>query len=103
MVAAVLDDVPAPFSDALEECAVVVDDRSPSDMPGLYGLYTGVPPAIGPAAPGPPPRIAIFVHPLVDHYPEREHLQREVRITVLHELGHHMGLDEDDLDRLGYA
>lgn len=33
----------------------------------------------------------------------RPELQRQIRITLLHEIGHHFGLDEDDLDRLGYA
>ena len=32
-----------------------------------------------------------------------ERIREEIRITILHELGHHFGLDEDDLDRLGYA
>lgn len=103
LVAAVLDTVPPPFSDALAECAVVVEERSPADMPDLYGLYIGAPPALGPALPGPPPRIAIYVHPLVEHFPGDDDLRRQVRITVLHELGHHMGLDEDRLDELGYA
>ena len=33
----------------------------------------------------------------------RDHILREIRITLLHELGHHFGLEEDDLERLGYA
>ena len=103
LVAAVMDTVPEPFAAALDECAVVVEERSPPETPGLYGLYIGAPPALGPAAPGPPPRIAVYVHPLVDHFPAEDDLRREVRITLLHELGHHMGLDEDRLDELGYA
>ena len=43
------------------------------------------------------------MHPLLDHFHEREAVAEQVRITVLHELGHHLGFDEDRLDELGYA
>lgn len=103
LVAEAIDDVPEPFASALDEVAVVVESRS-REIPDLYGLYTGVPLIEGPAFSGAlPPRIAVFLHPLADHCRDRGELTEQVRITVLHELGHHLGLDEDRLDELGYA
>ncbi len=104
LVAEAMDDIPERFATALDEVAVVVEERAPARMGSLYGLYTGVPLAWGSAPSGVlPPRIAIYIHPLVDHFPEPEALVAQVRITVLHELGHHLGFDEDELEELGYA
>ena len=49
-----------------------------------------------------PDRIAIYRLPLEDEFPDPRDLQREIRITVLHELGHYFGLDEHRLAELGY-
>ena len=104
LVADVMDSVPEPFASALDEVAVVVEERAPRGRGPLYGLYEGVPLTAGGPFPGQmPPHITIYMHPLIDHFPDDGALAEQVRITVLHELGHHLGLDEDDLDRLGYA
>jgi len=50
-----------------------------------------------------PPHITIYMHPLIDHFAASGQIVDQVRITVLHELGHHLGMDEHDLERLGYA
>ena len=50
-----------------------------------------------------PDVITLFKEDIEDASDDREDLIEQVRITLLHELGHHFGLDEDDLDRLGYA
>lgn len=104
LVAVAIDDVPEPFASALDEVAVVVEERSPADAPDLYGLYTGVPLIEGPPFSGTlPARIAVYRDPLAQHCRDRAELVEQVRVTVLHELGHHLGLDEDRLDELGYA
>jgi predicted Zn-dependent protease with MMP-like domain len=104
LVGDAIDDVPEPFASALDEVAVVVEERSPANAPDLYGLYTGVPLVEGALFSGAlPARIAIYLHPLADHCRDRAELSAQVRVTVLHELGHHLGLDEDRLDELGYA
>ena len=104
LVADVMDTVPEPFASAFDEVAVVVEERAPHERGSLYGLYQGVPlTAGGPLSGQMPPHITIYMHPLIDHFRTEEELSEQVRITVLHELGHHLGLDEDDLDRLGYA
>jgi predicted Zn-dependent protease with MMP-like domain len=104
LVAEAMDAIPEPFASALDEVAVVVEEHSHGDMGPLYGLYTGVPLTEGGLPAGIlPARIAIYMHPLIDHYPDPRDMVEQVRITVLHELGHHLGFDEDQLEDLGYA
>lgn len=50
-----------------------------------------------------PDRITIFQRNIEDVCDSRHEIVEEIRTTVLHEIGHHFGLDEDDLDELGYA
>jgi predicted Zn-dependent protease with MMP-like domain len=105
LVVRAMDAVPPPFSALLDdEVGVVVEDRAPARMGSLYGLYQGVPRTSGRTPPGMlPARISIYMHPLLDVVHTPEQLVEQVRITLLHELGHHLGMDEDQLDRLGYG
>ena len=89
-----LDSLPAPIAAKLENVAVVVEDEDPDD-PDLFGVYR--------EDPYMPVTIAIYRLPLEDEFPDREELEREIRITVLHELGHYFGMDERELDELGFG
>ena len=101
-VRAALDSLPPEVADALRNVAVVVEDEN-ADDPDLLGLYEGVPlPERGDEAGALPDRIAIYRRPLEDEFPDPLELQHEIRITVLHEIGHYFGLDEDRLAELGY-
>lgn len=101
-VRAALDELPAHLAAALENIAVVVEDENPED-PALLGLYHGVPlPERGDMAGVLPDRISIYRLPLEESFPDPIELQDEIRITVLHELGHYFGLDEDTIAALGY-
>jgi len=102
LVRQALDEVPDRFSRAFDEVAVVVEDYPPPGR-SLYGLYQGVPRTSGDRSGFPPPHISIYMHPLVDQFRSDAELVRQVRITVLHELGHHLGMDEDQLEALGYG
>jgi predicted Zn-dependent protease with MMP-like domain len=103
--------IPMPFAAALDELAVVIaDDPSPDQRrendlgpdDSLYGLYEGVPrTAWGADDVTIPNRITLFRIPLEADFPDPLDLADEVRITVLHELAHHMGIDDDRLDELG--
>ena len=89
--------------DAIRNIEISVEDEHPDD-PDLFGLYEGVPlPERGDWAGALPDRIRIFRLPLVDSFPDPTELEEEIRITVLHELAHYFGIDEDRLDELGYA
>jgi len=101
-VKAALDSLPPPLAAALENVAVVVEDEHPDD-PDLYGLYEGTPlPERGDMTGALPDKITIFRRPLEDEFDDPGDLEREIRVTVLHELGHYFGLDEDRLAELGY-
>jgi predicted Zn-dependent protease with MMP-like domain len=83
--------------------AVVVEDENPED-PDLFGLYHGVPlPERGSGYSGAlPDKISIYRLPLEDEFEDPAELEAEIRITVLHELAHYFGIDEDRLAELGY-
>ena len=101
-VRAALDSLPPELAAALRNVAVVVEDENAED-PDLFGLYEGVPlPERGNDIGLLPDRIAIYRLPLEDEFDDPLELRREIRITVLHELGHYFGLDEDRLAELGY-
>jgi len=101
-VAAALDSLPPDLAAALENIVVVIEDEHPED-PDLFGLYEGIPlPERGDMAGELPDRITIFRLPLEDEFRDPAELEREIRITVLHELGHYFGLDEERLADLGY-
>ena len=99
---AALDSLPQSLAGALENVAVVVEDENPDD-PDLFGLYQGVPlPERGTRYTGLPDRIVIYRLPLEESFPDPEELEEEIRVTVLHELAHYFGIDEDRLEELGY-
>ncbi len=102
-VRAALDLLPPELAAALENIAVVVEDENPND-PDLFGLYEGIPlPERGSGGFGQlPDRIAIYRKPLEEEFPDPAELRDEIRITVLHELAHYFGFDEDRIAELGY-
>jgi predicted Zn-dependent protease with MMP-like domain len=89
-----LDSLPSPVAAALVNVAVVVEDEDPED-PDLFGLWE--------SADFMPDKITIFRKPLAAAFPDPHELEEEIRITVLHELAHYFGIDEDRLDELGYS
>jgi predicted Zn-dependent protease with MMP-like domain len=103
--------IPDPYRQALREVAVIVEDEpsaeqlrdndlDPTDT--MYGLYEGVPRTdYGADWAASPNRITLFRLPLQEDFPDPRDLEAEVRLTVLHELAHHLGIDDDRLDELG--
>jgi predicted Zn-dependent protease with MMP-like domain len=88
-----LDALPPDLARGLENVAVVVEDEHPED-PDLFGLFE--------AEPYLPAKVTIFRLPLEETFDDPEELEREIRITVLHELAHYFGIDEARLEELGY-
>jgi len=93
-VRAALDELPPRLAKALENVAVVVADEAPDD-PDLFGLFD--------AHEYLPATITIYRKPLEEAFPDAQELEEEIRITVLHELAHYFGIEEDRLDELGYS
>jgi predicted Zn-dependent protease with MMP-like domain len=100
-VRAAIEDLPPEIAAALENVAVVVEDEHP-DEPDLFGWYDGLGPGRDHAG-ALPDRIVIYRRPLEKAFSDPQELENEIRITVLHELGHFFGLDEDRIRELGYG
>ena len=108
LVGEALERLPEEFAANLENVAVVVEDE-PSDedleavgldpeWDTLFGLYQGVAlPDRGLGYSGLPDRIVIYRYPILDAFDDRKVVVAEIRKTVLHELGHYFGLEEDEI------
>ncbi len=106
-----LASIPMPFAAALDEVAIVIEDEPTADQRQahdlgpdgvLYGLYEGVPRTeYGADWIAEPNRISLFRLPLEADFADPDDLADEVWITVVHELAHHLGIDEDRLHELG--
>ena len=113
LVRQALDEVPEEFLPYLENLAVEIEDMPSArdcreaeidDPQWLLGLYHGTP-LTEQSVEHPyqwPERISIYQKNIQRVCRTREEIIDQVRTTVLHEIGHHFGLDEDDLEELGY-
>jgi len=104
LVGEALDEIPEEIAALIDNVVVLVEDDAPPDDPTLLGLYDGVslPDRIANHT-GLPDRILIFRRPLLEMCDDLDDLVDEVRITVVHEVAHHFGIDDDRLHDLGYA
>jgi predicted Zn-dependent protease with MMP-like domain len=111
LVADALDAIPPELAAEMENVAVVVEDWPRADQleqreGTLLGLYEGVPLTARGAltyAGVVPDRITIFRGPLSERAHDEDDLARQVRVTVLHEVGHHFGMTDARLHELGWA
>jgi predicted Zn-dependent protease with MMP-like domain len=104
LVEQALDEIPDDIAREVHNLVVLVEDEPPADEPDLLGLYDGVSlTERGADHGGLPDRITVFRGPLLEMCATREELVREIRITVVHEIAHHFGIDDDRLRDLGYG
>lgn len=99
-----LESLPAELRRAMSNVEIVVVDENPED-PDLLGLYTGIPLTERDSgyAGVLPDKIEIYRLPLEEEFGDDPAvLEEEIRITVLHELAHHFGIDDDRLEELGW-
>lgn len=112
LVRRALKDVPPPFKQHLREVDIVVKRRpSANDLheaglapdESMYGFYRGIPLTERGASANMvlPDLIHIYQEPLEEDFPDQRDLVAEIRTTVLHELAHFFGIDDDRLDELG--
>ena len=111
LVERALETIPMPFVEALDEVAIVIEDEPTAEQLGnaepgsddtLYGIYEGVPRTEWGADWAPlPNRITLFRLPLEADFPDPDELEDEVWLTVVHELAHHLGIDDARLHELG--
>ena len=89
-----LDALPVGLARRLDNVAVVVEEESRAD-PELYGLFEEDPYL--------PAKVTIYRRPLVEDFgDDPAELEHEIRVTVLHELAHYFGIDEETIAELGY-
>jgi predicted Zn-dependent protease with MMP-like domain len=102
LVAEALATIPDQLRAAMENVAIIIDDESP---PGaLYGLYEGIPlTSRGHYVGANPDRITLFLATICQTADTTEELARRVRVTLLHEIGHHFGIGDVRLRELGWS
>jgi predicted Zn-dependent protease with MMP-like domain len=114
LVQRVVNTLPTEVQELLEDVAIVVQeepdahqlrDSDLTDDDELFGLYQGIPRTERGSGYTmvAPDRITIFAGPLSRACSSRRELEEEIRTTVLHELGHHLGYDEHGLEALGLS
>jgi predicted Zn-dependent protease with MMP-like domain len=114
LVESALRRIPRRFRDAMQNLGIIVEDWPDADLMEevtgdrdevLYGLFTGRPLTErryddwGEL----PSMIHIYQKPLEEDFPNRDELEREIEITLAHEIAHYLGIDEETLDRYGYG
>jgi predicted Zn-dependent protease with MMP-like domain len=105
-VAEGLDGVPAELMAMLRNVVVLVEDDPPDGEPDILGLYEGTPLTERGewyAAGSLPDRITIFRNPTLAACDSREEVVEEVAVTVVHEIAHHFGIDDERLHELGWG
>jgi predicted Zn-dependent protease with MMP-like domain len=104
-VADALDGLPPDLARLLDNVVVLVEDEAPVDEPDLLGLYEGTPLTERDAwwaAGSLPDRITIFRLPTLRACEDPDEVVDEVAVTVVHEVAHYFGIDDDRLHELGW-
>jgi predicted Zn-dependent protease with MMP-like domain len=112
LVAQAIRQLPEEFQSKLENVAIIVEDRPSRDLLAqmevpadetLFGLYEGIPlTERGFQNPLYPDRILIFQQPIEDECETDREIVEEIEVTIVHEIAHFFGLDDDYLEELGY-
>ena len=105
LVSDALDTVPEELAGLVDNVVVLVEDEPPEDDPDLLGYYDGTPLTERDSryAGVVPDRIMVFRNPILEMCETEAEVVEEVRITVVHEIAHHFGIDDNRLHQLGYG
>jgi predicted Zn-dependent protease with MMP-like domain len=105
LVGEALDGIPERLGRMMDNVAVFVEARSARGR--LFGLYQGIPlterSPLAYSGMVMPDRITIYRDPILRACRSEAEVVRQVRVTVVHEVAHHFGIDDDRLDELGWA
>lgn len=103
LVADALDEIPDSLARLMDNVVVMAEDDPPD--PGLLGLYEGIPLTERDDYGGMamPDRITVFCRPLCEMARTEEELVEQVKITVVHEIAHHFGIDDHQLEQMGWG
>lgn len=105
LVSDALDTIPAELAELVDNCVVLVEDDPPDDAPDLLGLYEGTPlPERGEWYSGVlPDTIRLFRRPILRICDSYDDVVEEIQVTVVHEIAHHFGIDDERLHELGWG
>ncbi|MET7982465.1 MULTISPECIES: metallopeptidase family protein [unclassified Streptomyces] len=105
LVSQALDRIPPELTRVMDNVAVFVEDEPGADDPELLGLYEGTPLTDrGEWYAGVlPDRISIYMGPTLRRCETTDEVVHEVAVTVIHEIAHHFGIDDDRLHELGWG
>ena len=110
----VLEGLPEEFRSRLHNVEIVIEKRPKKkqlsatgldpDQDVLYGLYEGTPLSERSLFNPPllPDKITLFSEPLAHDFPNSDELRKQIRLTLLHEIAHYFGMDEEEIEDLGY-
>lgn len=104
-VSEALDQIPPELAEMMDNVVVLVEPEPPADDPQLLGVYHGTPLTERDswwAAGALPDRVTIFRGPLERMCDSTEELREEIAVTVIHEVAHHFGIDDERLHELGW-
>ncbi|MEC3977990.1 metallopeptidase family protein [Amycolatopsis sp. H20-H5] len=104
LVSDALDELPPEFADAMDNVVVLVEEHN-EESPTILGLYHGIALTERTSDYGGvlPDRISIYRGPLLEMCGSEEEVVEEVLVTVVHEVAHHFGIDDDRLHELGWG
>ena len=94
-----LGELPADIREKIGNVAIMIEDDGPPEDPYLMGIFQGV--SYGEGDPTLPNQIILYKNNIEAECETEERLREEIRITLLHEIGHFLGLDENDLTDRG--
>ena len=98
-----LDAIPGELAARVHNLVVLVEEEPPAGEPSdLLGLYDGSTLGLDEAG-HLPDQVFVFRRPLMEHCATEQELVDEIRVTVIHEVGHHFGIDDARLHELGWA
>jgi len=101
-----IDAVPADLIALVDNVVILIEEDPPAGGPELLGLYDGVSLTDRGADWGMvdlPDRILIYMNPTLRHCDDADHVREEVAVTVVHEIAHHFGIDDERLHALGWG
>ncbi|MHA6791987.1 metallopeptidase family protein [Pseudonocardia bannensis] len=104
LVSDALDTIPAELTAAMDNVVVLVADRNETD-PELLGLYEGIALTERTSSYGGvlPDRISVYQDAILEICADEDEVVHEVAVTVVHEVAHHFGIDEETLHELGWG
>ena len=104
LVGVALDRIPEDIAGLMDNVIIIIEEDPPADDPGLLGLYTGVPLTERGSwyAGALPDQITVFRNPTLAIANSLSEIVEEIEITIVHEIAHHFGIDDDRLHELGY-